>query len=134
MWCNVRKVYAMSVRIMVVLGLMIGARAHTSFAQVNIDLLGFPTSNGSLRRVLGSAGDGSVGVPVAGGFDCDGDGHVDVAMAAMLADPLGRADAGEVYLSFGDGSITGTVDTAMVQESVLRFAGEAASEHAGSEI
>ncbi len=114
--------------------LLIGATASWSLAQVEVDLLGFPTTNGSLRRVLGSAGRGAEGVPVAGGLDCDGDGHGDTALAAMQADPLSRTDAGDVYLIFGDGTISGSLDTAVVQEDILRFAGAAASEHAGSEI
>ncbi len=101
---------------------------------VEIDLLGFPTSTGSLSRVLGSTGPGAFGVPVAGGRDCDADGHADVAMAAMLASPLGRNGAGQIYLVFGDGTINGTRDTAVVQAGILRFAGAAPSENAGSEI
>ena len=34
-------------------------------------------------RVHGSEGHGGRGVPVAGGFDCDGDGNNDIAMAAF---------------------------------------------------
>lgn len=101
---------------------------------VEIDLLGFPTSNGSLSRLLGSTGPGAFGVPVAGGLDCDGDTHADVAMAAMLAGPLGRNAAGQVYLVFGDGTINGTLDTATTQAGILRFAGSGPSENAGSEI
>ncbi len=101
---------------------------------VEIDLLGYPTSTGGLKRVYGSVGAGAFGVPVAGGRDCDGDGYVDIAMASMLADPLGRTNAGEVYLIFGDGTISGTLDTAVNQAGALRFAGSGASENAGSEI
>ncbi len=100
---------------------------------VELDLLGFPTT-GSLRRLLGSSGTGAFGVPVAGGLDCDGDTFADVAMASMLAGPLERTAAGQVYLLFGDGTISGSVDTATVQSGVLRFAGSGPFEHAGSEI
>jgi hypothetical protein len=48
-----------------------------------------------LRRIHGSVGDGSRGVPVAGGGDLDGDGFVDTAMASMQATSLGRTAAGE---------------------------------------
>ena len=46
-----------------------------------------------LRRVHGSVGDGSRGVPVAGGGDLDGDGffdYCDVLDAGDLAGPGGR--------------------------------------------
>ncbi len=35
--------------------------------------------------------------------DIDGDGRGDYAISAMLADPLGRTDAGEVYVLYGRG-------------------------------
>ena len=35
--------------------------------------------------------------------DLDGDGYGDYAISAMLADPLGRRDAGEIYILYGDG-------------------------------
>jgi hypothetical protein len=99
-----------------------------------IDLAGVSTSVPGLRRVYGSGGDGTHGVPVAGGLDCDGDGHPDYAMAAMLASPLGRTGAGRVYLVFGDGTIQGTLDTSTVQAGVLRIDGDGPSEATGSEI
>jgi len=124
----------MAERVAVCTLLVLGASSAFGQPTTEVDLLDFPTSNGALSRVLGSAGDGSFGVPVAGGFDCDGDSHVDTAFSAMLADPLSRQDAGEIYLVFGDGSITGTLDTATVQAGILRIAGEGVQEHAGSEI
>jgi hypothetical protein len=110
--------------------------AETALAQpaIEVDLLGLSLSDGFLSRVHGSAGDGSFGVPVAGGHDCDGDGLVDTALAAFLASPLGRTEAGEVYLVFGDGTISGALDTATVQARILRFAGVGTAENAGSEI
>lgn len=101
---------------------------------IEVDLLGFSTASGGLMRAQGSVGNGAFGVPVAGGMDCDGDGHADTAMAAMLASPLGRTQAGLVYLIFGDGTASGTLDTAVVQQRILRIAGVGASENAGSEI
>ncbi|MFO0840223.1 MAG: integrin alpha [Phycisphaerae bacterium] len=35
--------------------------------------------------------------------DIDGDGRADYAISAMLADPLGRTDAGEIYILYGRG-------------------------------
>lgn len=108
----------------------------SGFAQPakTIDLANVPTNNGGLLRVYGHTGNGESGVPVAGGFDIDGDGFKDYAMAAMRASPNNRAEAGEVYLIFGDGSINGTVDTSQNQARVLTILGAAAQEHAGSEI
>ena len=99
-----------------------------------VDLAVISTADGTLRRIHGSVGDGSAGVPVAGGFDCDGDGFRDYAMAAMRASPLGRSGAGEVYLVFGDGTIAGALDTASMQAEILKIAGDGASETAGSEL
>ncbi len=48
-------------------------------------LTDFTPTDGLYRRLLGSVGEGSSGVPVAGGFDMDKDGIRDYAMAAMRA-------------------------------------------------
>ena len=100
----------------------------------SVDLAAVTTSEGVLRRVHGSTGDGSKGVPVAGGFDCDGDGFGDYSFAAMQASPFGRDGAGEVYLVFGDGSLDGMLDTAGQQADILKIAGDGAQETAGSEL
>ena len=100
----------------------------------SLDLAAVSVETGGLRRVHGSTGDGSSGVPVAGGHDCDGDGFRDYAFAAMRASPLGRTGAGEVALVFGDGTVQGAIDTAGLQAGVLKIAGEGTSEAAGSEI
>ncbi|MEE8312065.1 MAG: FG-GAP repeat protein [Candidatus Binatia bacterium] len=99
-----------------------------------LDLLTTSPTDGELRRVHGSVGNGSFGVPVAGTLDCDGDGARDYAMASMLADPLGRENAGEIYLVFGDGTTGGTLDTASPQASILRIYGAGTRETAGSEL
>ena len=78
----------------------------------SLDLAAVSVETGGLRRVHGSTGDGSSGVPVAGGHDCDGDGFRDYAFAAMRASPLGRTGAGEVALVFGDGTVQGAIDSA----------------------
>jgi len=96
-----------------------------------VDLALLSTAD-NLRRVYGSAGDGSRGVPVAGGGDVDGDGSVDYAMASMQATVLGRVIAGEVYLVFGDGTVSGVLDTAPFQPEILKIAGAGPSETAGS--
>ena len=101
---------------------------------VAIDLADISTDSDLLLRLSGSTGSGASGVPVAAGSDCDGDGFQDYAMAAMRASPLGRSGAGEVYLVFGDGTISGNLDTALSQPRVLKIAGVGISEASGSEI
>lgn len=87
-----------------------------------------------LRRVYGSSGDGSLGLPVAGGSDVDGDGRLDTAFGAMQASPAGVSRAGLVFVVFGDGTVTGAIDTAEPSPSVLRIQGSQPYEYAGSEL
>lgn len=88
-----------------------------------------------LTRVYGHAGsDGTLGVPVAGGFDMDGDGHADFAVSYMTGDPFDRMTAGEVYLIFGDGTFGYSIDTAAADPRALHIAGAVASEITGDEV
>ncbi len=98
-----------------------------------IDLATLTPADG-LFRVFGANNDGSVGVPVAAGADCDGDGIVDYAMAGMLASPLGRTMAGEVHLVFGTGAFGQNVDIANPGGRVLSIIGAGPRETAGDEI
>jgi hypothetical protein len=52
-----------------------------------VDLLQTDPAVDSFERIHGSAGDGTYGVPVAGPFDCDGDGLRDVALRPSWAPP-----------------------------------------------
>ena len=108
---------------------------HAASAQPakSVDLLTLPDTAG-LFRGLGSVGVGHSGVPVAAGHDLDGDGFVDSAFAAMRASPLNRVEAGLVHLLFGDGTIGGTLDTAVAQPRLLQIYGDLSREHLGSEI
>ncbi|MDP3936967.1 MAG: hypothetical protein Q8R92_02390, partial [Deltaproteobacteria bacterium] len=99
-----------------------------------VDIATLTTDEAGLHRVHGSAGRGSNGVPVAGGFDCDGDGHRDMAFSAMTARPLGRNLAGEAYLVFGDGTVQGTLDSAGFHPDILKIYGDGLNETAGSEL
>ena len=113
--------------------------APSSFAApptLTFDLNGQATTAGVLLRVYGhgSNNGGTAGVPVAGGFDCDGDGFVDCAFAQIKGDPLGRSNAGEVSLVFGDGTIGGTFDSGAVDPRILRIFGDQTNEIAGAEI
>ena len=73
-------------------------------------------------------------MPIAGGFDADGDGNLDFAMASMRASPLGRADAGQVFLVFGDATTGSSIDSALANVRVLEIYGEGIQENSGSEI
>ncbi|HSG94914.1 MAG TPA: hypothetical protein VLA28_05305, partial [Afifellaceae bacterium] len=110
--------------------------ATALFAQPSAvtDLAELDPAQGRVERVFGSVGDGAVGVPVAGGHDLDGDGRADAAFAAMLASPLGRDRAGQVFVVFGDGAIAGASDTAVFDPEILAVYGDQAQENAGSEI
>jgi hypothetical protein len=99
-----------------------------------VDLAGVTLAGGLLHRVWGAEGSGRFGLPVAGPGDLDGDGLQDYAVAFMTALPGGNNRAGEVDLIFGDGTISGGVDTAMADARVLRLLGEEANETTGSEI
>ena len=101
---------------------------------LSIDLAAVPADRGLLLRVYGSVASGVSGLPVAGGLDTDGDGFEDYALAAMRASPLGRSGAGQVFLVFGDGRVSGSVDTALRQPRILEIFGDGDSEAAGSEI
>jgi hypothetical protein len=91
---------------------------------------------GVLMRVYGhgSENGGAAGVPVAGGFDCDDDGFVDMAFAQIKGDPLGRTNAGEVTLVFGDGTVGSTLDSASSDPRILRILGDQTNEITGAEI
>jgi len=98
------------------------------------DLADVSPTDGLYRRLLGSVGKGTSGVPVAGGFDMDKDGINDYAMAAMKASPQGRTLAGQVFLVFGDNKAVGVIDTAIDDPRVLEIHGDQTQENAGSEI
>lgn len=123
--------YRFSLSILMLLSLPITLQAQPIGTT---DLADFKPTDGLYRRLLGSVGDGSFGVPVAGGFDMDMDGKNDYAMAAMRASPQGRNLAGQVFLVFGDSTATGLIDTAMANPRVLEIHGDQVQEHAGSEI
>jgi hypothetical protein len=98
-----------------------------------IDLATTPATD-TLLRAHGHTGTGSSGVPVAGGHDMDGDEKADFAFSSLHASPLGRSNAGEVYLIFGDGEVDGTLDTGVANADILTIIGDQTQEHAGSEI
>ncbi|MFV1994275.1 MAG: hypothetical protein ACC661_02470, partial [Verrucomicrobiales bacterium] len=89
---------------------------------------------GGVTRVFGSTGTGVYGVPTAGGHDCDGDGLRDFAFAQIVADPMGRTDAGQVTLIFGDGTIGTDIDTGNPSADILEILGTHTREIAGNEI
>lgn len=116
-----------------ILWLIMCVWAHADSSRI-VDLAALDPAVDGLIRVHGSVGRGTFGVPVTGGFDCDGDGFQDMAMASMTGHPLERVNAGEVYLVFGDGTLGGVKDTAGVHPDILKIYGAAPNEVAGNEI
>lgn len=113
------------------------ATADQSF----IDLADLVPGPDPFTRVLGPDGDGttlgSTGVPVAAGFDLDGDGFEDFAISHYLASPLGRPSAGEVSVIFGNGTVGELLDLESTNPRILRIIGAGtlgARELAGSEL
>ena len=100
----------------------------------SLDLATVTAVDPGVLRVHGSVGNGRFGVPVSGGHDLDGDGNNDVVLSAMLADPNMLTNAGEVFVSFGNGTIAGAVDTAIPNARVLRVQGAGDFEYTGSEV
>ncbi len=117
-----------------VMALAMSSQLPAQFPDRHVDLATLSTDSGSLLRAHGYTSTGASGVPVAGGVDLDGDGFQDTAFAAMRASPFGRNEAGEIYAVFGDGTLSGALDTAVPQKRVLRIAGSASHENAGSEL
>ena len=104
-------------------------------ANRTLDLLGMTGGNGFVRASgTGAAGDGRFGLPVAGGFDLDGDGNRDFARANMLDSPLGRTRAGSVQIVFGDGQIAQDIDLGVASTRVLSILGDGNQEATGGEI
>ncbi len=97
-----------------------------------LDLLAIAPEDGTVRRVYGASGQGHFGLPVAGGFDVDGDGLADYAVGFMIAGDTFLA--GQVDLIFGDGTTGGFIDTAVDDARVLHFEGSQEREHAGNEV
>jgi hypothetical protein len=121
---------AVAATLLVVMSALVAPGAEAEL----IDLAELTTSGDTLHRTHGSVGSGAAGLPIAGGFDCDGDGANDLSFASMRASPFGRNNAGELYLVFGDGTISGTLDTAVDEPRILVITGSHARENAGSEI
>lgn len=110
--------------------------APVAFSAPTLTLdLASPPPGANITRVHGHGGNntGLAGVPVCGGFDCDGDSHRDFSFAQFQANPLGRTLAGEVTVIFGDGTIGGTKDSALTQAGMLIIAGDQPWETTGSE-
>lgn len=99
-----------------------------------IDLASPGDAAQSITRIYGSAGNGQFGVPVCGGFDCNGDGQKDVAFSQMTASPLGRSSAGMVTLVFFNGQFGAGIDTSGFTNNILKIAGDGSGENTGSEI
>lgn len=98
-----------------------------------LDLRGRGETEAGVARIYGSVGDGSAGLPVAGGGDVDGDGRADTLFGAMQADGQ-SVRAGQVFLILGSGEIVGGLDTGREHSRIVVFRGRGAHELAGSEV
>jgi hypothetical protein len=91
-----------------------------------------PPSNGQKNVYNWKPGGASYGMPLLVG-DWNGDGRGDLATTAMRAGPPGRPDAGEVYVYFGDGNISGFINGASPAPGTqLIITGPHAGAHLGS--
>lgn len=102
---------------------------------MTLDIANVVESASGVTRVWGSEGSGASGVPVAAGYDCNGDGHEDFAVAHLTASPAGRTRAGSVELVLGDGTIGPFYDTADTSDpAIIRVWGDIMQETCGSEV
>jgi len=113
---------------------LLTALAANAAPSLTLDLAS-PPPGANITRIHGHGvnNSGLAGVPVCGGFDCDGDSHRDFAFAQFQASPFGRTGAGEVTVIFGDGTIGGTKNSALTQAGMLIIAGDQPFETTGSE-
>ncbi|MDA8019100.1 MAG: hypothetical protein MPN21_16790 [Thermoanaerobaculia bacterium] len=114
--------------------LFLGVTSAVAQPETYLDLLTVQDGDGILQRIYGATGTGQYGVPVASGFDVDGDQIPDSAVAFMTASPNGEFRSGEVDLVFGTGLLDGSVETSMDGAGFLRIFGDDEQETAGSEI
>ena len=110
------------------LGMLAGCGGEDAPRTADVPFMDLADTVSGVERLRGSVSTsgrwgGRFGVPVASGFDCDGDGFMDHAMAAMRAAPLARTDGGQVFLVLGDGRIEGTLDSGAPSPSVLSILG-----------
>ena len=124
----------MRISVVVVVSLLLASAPAWAGPVLTRDIAELSTAESVLARVHGSTGTGLTGVPVAGAHDCDGDGDVDYAFASLQASPQGRVSAGEVYLVFGDGTLSRSLDTAGFDAGILKFHGDGMFETAGSAL
>jgi len=83
-------------------------------------------------RILGDDADDWSGFSVASG-DINGDGYNDVIIGANRADPAGGANAGEVYVIFGNASPKTTIDF-NVRSAKMRIFGDDAGDECGRSL
>ncbi len=94
--------------------------------------LAAPASN--VVRVAGAKAGDACGVALASGFDFNGDGYLDLAIGAFRADPLGRVDAGVVYVVLGRTTFPSTIDLLANPNGVIEILGAAPNDGLGVAI
>ncbi len=114
-----------------VLAALAGATAcavDSPLPPADIDLAFVPVD--AVWRLSGVEGDGTFGVPVAGGVDVDGDGRGDVVHAAMVAGD----GTGAVSIVQGPAAFEPDDDLASPRAALARVVGTQSGETAGSEV
>ncbi len=84
-----------------------------------------------VTKIVGAGPGANLGCSVAAG-DINGDGFADVLIGAPYADPVGRTDAGKVFVLNGAGLTAGLVDLSTTPALLATIVGEAANDHIGS--
>ena len=98
--------------------------------EVTINLANLPSSR--VTKIFGGSGGLSLGLSVATGY-VDGDSYADVLVSAPNADPVGRTDAGQVYVLRGselNGGVNVNLDIASAP-LITTILGETAGDFLG---
>ena len=114
--------------VLVAIGCAVACGPDERLPPADIDLAFAPVD--AVWRLSGMEGDGTFGVPVAGGVDLDGDGRGDVVHAAMVA----GEGTGAVSIVRGPAALQPDDDLASPRADVARVVGAQPGETVGSEV
>jgi len=96
----------------------------------NVDL---STNRGDLLTVFGPSASARIGTHITCG-DFNGDDRDDIAIGVPLASPLGRTQAGEVYIVFGSSNPADSTDLATPPINVTTVQGAGVFERLGTSL